>query len=198
MQQRQCKYKVELRRCSCSCVFIDSNLEIVFSSMFPLAGPIQTVPRAELFAICQVVANVSHGKVRILSDSKVNVDLYGKSRASALASTNGDLWLDIFRHIDAKSLESQLKWIPGHLDTKASERHAYSDFEFALNYYADKLADAAAARIEVCDLNVIMPVVYGVKVVTQINRRLSAILCSGLFPKSQVPKPQTDQKPLAK
>ena len=56
----------ELRRCGCSAVALDinSNGVTVFRGLScPLPGEVQTVPRAELYAMFVVVRNVSHGSV---------------------------------------------------------------------------------------------------------------------------------------
>jgi hypothetical protein len=45
---------------------------------------VQTVPRAELYAIFVVVKKVPYGTIMIVSDSKINVDMFYKSRMVAL------------------------------------------------------------------------------------------------------------------
>jgi hypothetical protein len=51
---------------------------------FPLVGEVQTVPRAELYAMFVVVKKVPYGTIMIVSDSKINVDMFYKSRMVAL------------------------------------------------------------------------------------------------------------------
>ena len=69
----------------------DGNLEL--GCYGPLPGPIQTVPRAELYAICEALATTT-GPIRIHTDHKPIVDglLNGREWACGPARANADLW----------------------------------------------------------------------------------------------------------
>ena len=186
-----------LRRCGCGIVQIDSNLDLLFESHFPLPGAVQTIPRAELAAIARVVVCVSHGTIVIHSDSKVNIDMYLRPRSVARSSINGDLWTSIFTAIDQKALILRLSWVKGHLDTVDSSV-PFTDHEYALNFYADRAAGIAAHDCQIYDRNISMPVLNAIKIVGAIGRRLSAIIVSGMLgPKIHHAKNHAPPKPAA-
>ena len=157
-----------------------STLDVPFSvewvASFPLVGEVQTVPRAELYSIVFVVVKVAAGNVRIVSDSKINVDMYYQPRAEALASTNSDLWRLLFQQLDAKPIVFKLFWVPGHLDTKPLKvpRHV-PDVSFALNHAADFFASKAAEVVEV-PLHFASGALFYTKLVKQIQNRLTRVL----------------------
>ena len=97
----------ELRRCGVGISRLsglDPPYQIQFAAHCALPGKIQTAPRSELFAFYLLVSKVSHGTLMIVSDSKINVDLFNGSRSIALVSVKSDLWRYIFEIIDSKSL----------------------------------------------------------------------------------------------
>ena len=72
-----------LRRCVCGIAkFNNDRTTVSFGLSFALPGKIQTVPRSELMAICTVIRLVQNGWVEIVSDSKINVDMFYKPRSS--------------------------------------------------------------------------------------------------------------------
>ena len=155
-----------LRRCGCGVSRLrglDPPFQIEFGAHFPLTGSVQTVPRAELFAIWLVVSRVPAGKLMIVSDSEVNVNIFHKSknsRSHALGSTNGDLWKQIFDSLDSKALDFSLFWVPGHLDSDVSKvRTSVPGYLFALNHIADAFAGRASLRID-HDLSIASPVIW--------------------------------------
>ena len=81
---------------------MDASFQVEWAAAFPLVGVVQTVPRAELYAIVQTAVKVASGVVRIVSDSKINVDLYYQPRPASLASCNSDLWRILFHQLDSK------------------------------------------------------------------------------------------------
>ena len=106
----------------------------------------QTIPRAELYAILEVVLNLqSFVTVMITSDSKVNVDLYLKGERSARDSMNGDLWDSIFLQIREKQLQLSLRWSKGHPEVEGNvEKYMISAKDATGNMLADSLANRAA------------------------------------------------------
>jgi hypothetical protein len=141
-----------------------------------------------LYAISTIATKVSAGLLRIVSDSKINVDMYYQPRAIALASANSDLWRLLYHQLDTKSLVLKLFWVPGHLDTKPLKipRHV-PDVFFALNHAADYLADKAAAKAEV-PLHLASGVLHHSRLVRQIQNRLSRVLIT-TFKKTSYEKP---------
>jgi len=88
----------EIIRCGCGIVTmvpcINDNFDLEWAASFPLEGDIRTVPRAEMFTILILLKNLQHeATVIIVIGSLVNIELYYKGKAHALASTNGDLWV---------------------------------------------------------------------------------------------------------
>ena len=97
----------ELRRCGCgvSAVSrINDQFEFSFGASRALPGEVQTIPRAELFAILMVVEFVSHGCVTIITDSLVNVLLYESGRDAMASSSNFDLWNTILSTIECTKI----------------------------------------------------------------------------------------------
>ncbi len=73
----------QLRRCGCGVsrlTSLDPPFTLQWGAWFPLVGEVQTVPRAELYAIFMVVSKVSSGDIFIVSDSEVNVGLFSKTK----------------------------------------------------------------------------------------------------------------------
>jgi len=102
------------------------------------------------------------------------------SRHAALKSVNNDLWKSIFAHVDATNITLQIYWVPGHLDTKVPQsRVRVEDVFFALNFCADKFADAAALEAQL-DMNPVSSVLFNSSLVKKIQRRLTRILVSHL------------------
>ena len=67
----------DFRRCTCGIVSVcEDSMEVLTGLSFPLPGEIQTVPRAELYAIKFLVCNCFYGIIDITSDSLTNVDTF--------------------------------------------------------------------------------------------------------------------------
>ena len=152
-----------LRRCGFGVVLLSNDLSvsrvhssralndlITFGAFGALAGERHTVPRAELFAIVEVVNNLVQGaSARISTDSKVNVDLHSSGRARCLSSTNNDLWRSFFDAIDSRSLSISLTWCKGHPTIELVRQHAISVNDAVGNILADALAERAAKEFSV-------------------------------------------------
>lgn len=176
----------ELRRIGCSIVLVHNHtLELEFGASFPLEGECQTVPRGELFAMVYLARMLSPGTTaHVYSDSEINVNLLNGCKYKAQVSINGDLFRELFDIIQNKKLVFTASWVQGHLDTKPMKQgYNFSDHEFASNFFADKLADIAAENVQCGDLNYIRPTLFGIKLVSQIQRRIAAIFDSGVIPR---------------
>ena len=153
------------------------SVTIGFAASFPLPGYVQTVPRAELYAMLAVVERVESWAT-IVSDSKINVDLYEAGPVSAMKSANGDLWRRFFTSVESRKLVVRLVWVPGHLDEKPI-KHVVPDIYFALNHVADRMAGHAATSVELA-MHVATPVTWHVALIKKIQRRLVRIIVSVL------------------
>ena len=66
-----------LRRCGVGVHYVHADLTPGFEAWQPLFGPIQTVPRSELFAVLKVARKVHTGaRVDFFTDSKIIKDAY--------------------------------------------------------------------------------------------------------------------------
>ena len=178
---------------------LDAPFEVEWAASFPLVGEVQSVPRAELYAIVLVAVKVSSGNVRIVSDSKRNVDMFYQPRAEALASTSSDLWRLLFQQLDAKPMVFKLYWVPGHLATTPLKvpRHI-PDVFFALNHAADFFASKAAETVEV-PLHFASGVLFYTKLVHQIRNRLTRVLitsCEKIKHEKSLAPPRPSSVPL--
>ena len=180
----------EIRRCGCGISAIRNLTEIEWAASFPLEGEIQTVPRAELFAILTLVQHLQPGSESIVvSDSKVNVDLFRKGKYPAMASTNGDLWQIMFDVLERNQVTIRLHWIQGHLDTVEAKKW-FPPIWFALNHAADFFANIAAKSVEV-PKNISTIVIYHVHLVAKVQKRLTKIIVTLPY----VPREVVELKP---
>ena len=149
---------------------IDGKFDLEWGASFPLEGSIQTVPRAELFTILILLRNLQHSaSAFIVSDSLVNINLFHRGKTHALASTNGDLWVGVFKEIENKCLDITIKWIQGHLDTKDGTKW-FPPLWCALNDGADMFANIAAKSAELPS-EIVIAVQLNCSLVTQIQKK---------------------------
>ena len=90
-------------------------------------------------------------------------------------------------------------WVPSHRDkedkvVKTSRAYTLNDERFALNWFADKLAEASAAGAQVPD-DVASVVIHNIKLTQLVQRRMTHIICSS---GSQQQKVQYEPKPKVK
>ena len=118
---------------------------IVFGAFGALPGAKQTVPRAELFAIFEIIVNLTTSAVAtITTDSKVNVDVLKKGRRHAMDAENGDIWADIFTIMDQRQLAVDIRWSKGHPTVELAQRYAIRPEAAVGNIFSDALAERAA------------------------------------------------------
>jgi len=92
-----------LRRCGVGIHYVSPDLTPGFDDWQPPLGPIQTVPRAELLAVCIVIDKVENGaKIDFFADSKITKDTYYKGVERARFAANSDLWVQLFQSIKDK------------------------------------------------------------------------------------------------
>ena len=110
-----------LRRAACA--FWAGNHE-ADSAAWALPGPVQTVYRAELYAIL-VALEVFRGDVEIVSDCKGVVDEAERIRGGGgvdPTSRHADLWVRYSEALGAQGIRSVLlRWVPSH-EEEGSDR----------------------------------------------------------------------------
>ena len=181
-----------LRRCGIGVASLDlhSNLDssFLFGAYAPLVGVEQTVPRGELYGILLIVRFAADGaKLDIRSDSKTNVDLFYTTSSNTLASTNGDLWYELWQLINSKSLDVTLTWVKGHCESN----HVAAQFSLSLhdiygNACADRLADRAAQAYEIAPQDA-LDLLWFYGVARKIQARAICVLSSVIPQRSTVP-----------
>ena len=98
-----------LRRCGVGVHYVSPDLVPGFNAWQPLLGPIQTVPRSELTAVCIVVEKVEVGaKIDFFTDSKITKDTFYKGVERARFAANSDLWVQFFSEYQRQAFVSKL------------------------------------------------------------------------------------------
>ena len=113
----------------------------------PLPGPLQSVPRAELFAVC-IALLYSVGPVCIFMDHKNIVDQAEKGEAftTSPGHANADLWRWFWHLVDDRGglgPSLRLKWIKSHTNDRSAESVG--------NNWADAMAKLGAGLHEASD-----------------------------------------------
>ena len=133
-----------LRRAACAFWAWDSKSD---SAAWSLPGPVQTVYRAELFAILAAL-EIFRGEVEIVSDCKGVVDEAESIRAGggvSPTSRHADLWARYRNALSAEGLSRvYVRWAPSH--EKDGSDHVSPEDRNG-NDQADRLANARAKRI---------------------------------------------------
>ena len=120
-----------------------------FGAFGALPGAKQSAPRGELFSILVVVTHVAAGVVHIYTDSQLNVDLYALGPEKCKASSNGDLWTELYDILATKTLELHLHWVKGHANAEIAQQYNVSSVDMLGNYIADALARRGANDVAV-------------------------------------------------
>ena len=135
---------------ACQTVTGDGLSPLLWGVHSPLPGQVHTVPRAELFAILLVAKNVMQGVVVVVTDSKVNADMFGNGKSRCLEAANSDLWAELWSCIEHKALAFTIRWVRGHGDDAVIfQKFALNAVDVIGNLIADKLADHAAELYKV-------------------------------------------------
>ena len=154
-----------------------------------LPGKLQSVVRGELFAILLVVINTK-GMIEVVTDSKVNADLYWKGELQCTQSANADLWKELWALLREKGMTLSLVWSKGHAD----ELHTFTKYKVTArnlfgNLCADRLAErgAESARVALQDA---MNVKFHYALVRRVQERAVIILQSALQRNTTLTKSQ--------
>ena len=190
---RRCGFGIVLLRPDLAAVDFSNATEptdlMVFGAFGVLPGTHHTVPRAELYAIMEIIVNLRPLSIAtITSDSLVNVDLYLRGKDAASSSANGDLWADIFQLIHSKSLEVSIRWSKGHASEENVLQYAISAKDAFGNTVADSLADRAAQLHQVFTEDA-FATKWHLDLVTRIQKRAVILLnLYGLRERQKIPK----------
>ena len=111
-----------LRRCGTGVAYLDWDMSHQFDAWSPLPGQIQTVPRAELFALLIVARHARpDALIHFFTDNKNTRDTYYKGKYRASLAATADMWVSLFQQIEIKSLNIHVYWMPSHTDTEPAK-----------------------------------------------------------------------------
>ena len=100
-----------------------STEERLWGTQIHLPGQIQTVPRAELFALHFLADEAENNSIlEFFTDNQKNCQLFNKGAEYAQNSINADLFKSIFHNISTKQLTLNVRWIPSHLSEKLAKK----------------------------------------------------------------------------
>ena len=116
---------------------------VSLDSCGPLHGPVQTVQRAELRAVCCAIEKAP-SRISIVSDSSYVVHGISKmlSGSTHIPSRHADLWTFVCTHI---GLIHSVQWIRAHIhDPQTAQQQGFLVEDWAGNQQADSLAKKGA------------------------------------------------------
>ena len=140
-----------LRRCAWAAVKPDHTVDSEFwlGVWGPLLGKQQTVPRAELTAIIEVVKRLA-GPTTIWTDHKNISDIFNGDLRTSVGRANSDLWEQLLDHLQEKAIPVKVRWVPSHSDEHAEGPAPWiPPLIFLGNAEADRLAGDAVKSQEV-------------------------------------------------
>ena len=107
-----------LRRCGVGVAkFNLTNETLEFGAFSPLPGVVQTVARAEAFALHLLCKHASFkAELTFITDNELLSLTYHGGAEVATKSINADIFESIFCDIDSKQLYVSLLWMPSHTD----------------------------------------------------------------------------------
>ena len=109
----------ELRRCGCGLAKLNPDFTLSFGCNFNLPGEIQTVPRAEIFALVVLVRHMHEGAdVHYITDNEGLYKAFNAGPVVAYKTNNCDLYAEIFESTVKKAIRLSVRWIPSHLDVE--------------------------------------------------------------------------------
>ena len=190
-----------LIRCGVGVVKVGYNDNVIYrewGARLNLPGAVQTVPRAELYALQFILSEAIPGSnIEFVTDNKKNCEMFNKGPIAAARSANHDLFKLVFLCISSNHLQVTVRWMPSHLQDKlrADEHFQIPDGislnDVTGNQWADDLAGQSATSYEL-PLNITTPYLYYKNLTRRIQKRLVVILCSlpnrpKHIPKAKIP-----------
>ena len=167
----------EIRRVGCAFVKINDEGDLVYGAHFPLPGPIQTVPRGELFVVLELVKHAFDGTdITYYTDNEWVFKTFNRGPKYACQCNNADLFYTLFKSTCDKAIRLVIKWMPSHLEEgKKVWPPDVSVIDVKGNQHADTLAGTAADRAKV-PLQTKTNVVYYYNLVKNIQLRIITII----------------------
>ena len=172
------KYSTDprIRRVGFGAAQVGRSISGAFSVLGFLCGSFagkQTVPRAELFAIYNIIL-IASGNVNIYTDHKNHVDRYRKGIAACLVSAQGDIWALIFEAIARRGSTVNIYKVKAHADVYDVVSGLITPIQLYGNYAADAAAESGAEFCQVPDAFAEQVKHYDM-LVWRICRRIAAI-----------------------
>ena len=161
----------KLIRCGCGLVQITDSGELRRNFSFNLPGPIQTVPRAELYVIVFLVQYaIPNSELLFVTDNQKNKELYCAGHNKCKTSINADLFDIIFKLKEEKHIELTVTWMPSHLkeENPSDIPNFVTVTDIRGNGHADTAAGIAAVKHQV-PLNAASKVLYYYRLVKKIK-----------------------------
>ena len=169
-----------------------------------LPGAVQTVARAELYALYFLLNNLEpNSRVIFVTDNEANYKKYHAGEEAALRSMNSDLFKSIFDNIRNKGIDLTVRWMPSHIKEKRQSNPDLvipgdiTELDIEANSWADVLA-GEEARILTVPMNVSSTYLYYYHLTRKIQRRIIAILKElpsrpKHIPKVRIPAPSLEE-----
>ena len=114
----------------------------------PLSG-IQTVYRAELFAIVMLLRVAPTGNMLVVVDNLPVVSQWAKGSSGIHTHLDGDLWAEFWYWVDRREGCTLLFWFPSHMSVGQFEATGLLDVVYFSNSMADLFASRAAGECQV-------------------------------------------------
>ena len=131
----------------------------------------QTVPRAELSALCWL-AQHTDGDIEVAIDAKYVIRGFRKG-PMGIHEYHLDLWEQLWAHMQARQGTISTTWIKSHLSIDSAYNLEFPAWAYAANQIADVLADEAAVRVAL-PLAIVALVEWADSRAWQIRQRLLA------------------------
>ena len=160
----------------------------LWGAFLALPGSIHTIVRAELYAVLVVVRNAA-GQVTVVTDSKVNADIYAAGEDDCARSANADLWAMLWKLLREKGMQLHLLWSKGHADSiEVFETYSVTRRNLFGNLCADRLAARGAELCQV-SLQDSVNLKWHYATVKRVQSRAVVVLANALQRESTLVKP---------
>jgi ribonuclease HI len=135
---------LRLVRVGWGAVLVNDSLEPVAWVSGGLEGP-QTVPRAELQALCWLLAHTV-GDITVAIDAHYVIKGF-KRGPNAFHASHQDLWRQVWHKVQGRRGKIQIVWVKSHMTIDTAHEHGIEPWAFFANWVADDLAESASQRI---------------------------------------------------
>ena len=170
----------------------DMSLAVAVNTRLP--GSIQTVPRGELYALVLLsILAEEYATIDFVTDNLGVSDSFNAGPKHCSSTNNCDLFHVLFRTIYNKALDFRVRWMPSHLleNPKKGVFTGVSLTDLYGNQQADSQAgEASKEASRVIPVEDATAIIFNLRLVVRIQRRLAAILMS-MPDRPKVPKAPT-------